>query len=106
DGQLISNEQQIQAVLRSLPEIWDHMKVQMTHNDNVTTFEDISRHLELEDERLEAAKPFNEDNFAKSNWGLKRKRDNKDTRLQIKLILRSKRNMLNMESMEARRIRP
>lgn len=76
-GQIISNEQQIQAVLRSLPESWDHMKVQMTHNVNVKTFEDISRHLELEDERLEAAKPFNEANFAKSNGDLKRKRGNK-----------------------------
>uniref|UniRef100_A0A0D3D3E6 DUF4219 domain-containing protein n=1 Tax=Brassica oleracea var. oleracea TaxID=109376 RepID=A0A0D3D3E6_BRAOL len=41
------------------------------------TFEDISRHFELEDERLKAARPFNEANFAKSNWDLKRKRGNK-----------------------------
>ena len=76
-GQVISNEQKIQAILRSLPESWDHMKVQMTHNANVKTFEDISRHFELEDERLKAARPFNEANFAKSNWDLKRKRGNK-----------------------------
>ena len=29
----------------------------MTHNENIKTFADIARHLELEDERLEAAKP-------------------------------------------------
>ena len=28
----------------------------MTHNDNVKTFEDISRHLELEAERQEVAR--------------------------------------------------
>lgn len=67
DGQIISNEQKIQAVLHSLPENWDHMNVQITLNVNVKIFEDISRHLELEDERLEAAIPFNEANFAKSN---------------------------------------
>ena len=33
------------------------MKVNMTHNENIKTFADIARHLELEDERLEAAKP-------------------------------------------------
>ena len=75
-GQIMSDEQQVQAVLRSLPESWDHMKIQMTHNDNVKTFEDISRHLELEDERLEAAKPFNEANYASSSSGMKRKRSN------------------------------
>ena len=75
-GQIMSDEQQVQTVLRSLPESWDHMKIQMTHNDNVKTFEDISRHLELEDERLEAAKPFNEANYASSSSGMKRKRSN------------------------------
>ena len=29
----------------------------MTHNENIKTFADIARHLELEDERLETAKP-------------------------------------------------
>ncbi|ESQ50057.1 hypothetical protein EUTSA_v10002214mg, partial [Eutrema salsugineum] len=75
-GQIMSNEQQVQAVLRSLPESWDHMKIQMTHNENVKTFEDISRHLELEDERIEASKSFNEAKFASSNSGLKRKKGN------------------------------
>ncbi|VVA98469.1 unnamed protein product [Arabis nemorensis] len=76
-GQTIFDEQQVQAVLRSLPESWDNMKVQMTHNVNVKTFEDISRQLELEDERLEAAIPFSEANIAGSSSGLKRKKGNK-----------------------------
>ncbi|CAA7035581.1 unnamed protein product [Microthlaspi erraticum] len=98
-GQIMSDEQQVQAVLRSLPESWDHMRMQMTHNVNVKTFEDISRHLELEDERLEAAKPFNEANYANSNSGLKRKRGNNgnkapdqpDPKRQKKYVKRGKR---------------
>ena len=44
-------------MIRSLPASWEHMKVNMTHNENIKTFADIAHHLELEDERLEAAKP-------------------------------------------------
>ena len=33
------------------------MKVNMTHNENIKTFADIARHLELVDERLETSKP-------------------------------------------------
>ena len=47
----------MQVVIRSLPHSCEHMKVNMTHNENIKTFADIARHLELEDERLEAAKP-------------------------------------------------
>ncbi|KAK0585875.1 hypothetical protein LWI29_035524 [Acer saccharum] len=32
------------------------MKINMTHNDNIKTFDDISLHVKLEDERLEATK--------------------------------------------------
>ncbi|KAK0583239.1 hypothetical protein LWI29_034969 [Acer saccharum] len=55
-GHTLTDEQQIQAVIRSLPNSWENMKINMTHNDNIKTFDDISRHVELEDERLEAAK--------------------------------------------------
>ena len=44
-------------MIRSLPTSWEHMKVNMTHNENIKTFANIARHLELEDERFEAAKP-------------------------------------------------
>ncbi|TXG60589.1 hypothetical protein EZV62_015162 [Acer yangbiense] len=53
-GHTLIDEQQIQAVIRSLPNSWENMKINMTHN--IKTFDDISRHVELEDERLEAAK--------------------------------------------------
>ena len=50
----LSDEQQVQAVIRSLPDSWVHMKQIMTHNDNIKNFSDISRHVELEAERQEA----------------------------------------------------
>ena len=55
-GHNLTQEQQLQAVIRSLPNSWEQMKQNMMHNESVKTFEDISRHLELEAERLEAAK--------------------------------------------------
>jgi hypothetical protein len=44
-------------VIRSLPSSWEAMSQNLTHNENIKTFDDVSRHLELEAERLEAAKP-------------------------------------------------
>jgi len=32
-----------------------YMNINMTHNENIVTFDDIARHLELKDERLKAA---------------------------------------------------
>ncbi|PKI68245.1 hypothetical protein CRG98_011381 [Punica granatum] len=65
-------------MIRSLPSSWEHMKANMTLNENVRTFEDISRYLELEDERLKAAKSSSEANAAHSGLrktnGSKRKR--------------------------------
>ncbi|KAK2969136.1 hypothetical protein RJ640_013085 [Escallonia rubra] len=52
----LTGEQQVQALICSLPKSWEHTIVNMTHNDNIRTFEDITWHLELEDKRLEAAK--------------------------------------------------
>ncbi|OMO94612.1 hypothetical protein CCACVL1_05905 [Corchorus capsularis] len=68
-GVALTNEQQVQAVISSLPDSWEHMKANMTHNESVRTFEDIARHLELEDERLKAAKPATDGvaNVAESN---------------------------------------
>ncbi|OMO58188.1 Integrase, catalytic core [Corchorus capsularis] len=68
-GVALTNEQQVQAVISSLPDSWEHMKANMTHNERVRTFEDIARHLELEDERLKAAKPATDGvaNVAESN---------------------------------------
>ncbi|KAJ4745000.1 Retrovirus-related pol polyprotein from transposon tnt 1-94 [Rhynchospora pubera] len=51
-GHVLSNEQQLQAVIRSLPRSWEHMRVNLTHNDNIRTFDEVARHVELEEDRL------------------------------------------------------
>ena len=66
-GHVLSDEQQVQAVIRSLPHSWEHMKVNLTHNESIITFDDVSRHLELEDERLEAAKSSSDVFMAESS---------------------------------------
>ena len=55
-GNVLTDEQQVQAVIRSLPDSWVHMKQIMTHNENIKNFSDISRHVELEAERQEATR--------------------------------------------------
>ena len=76
-GHALTDEQQVQAVIRSLPYSWEHMKVNMTHNENIKTFANIAHHLELEDERIEAAKPDAQEYVAASSSknvpGFKRK---------------------------------
>jgi hypothetical protein len=68
-------------VIRSLPSSWDAMSQNLTHNENIKTFEDVSRHLELEAERLEAAKPNSSAYLAESSsrkaFRLKRKNNGK-----------------------------
>jgi len=55
-GHELTNELQDQTVIRSLPYSWDHMRMTLTHNEYTKTFEDVRQHLELEEERQEAAK--------------------------------------------------
>uniref|UniRef100_A0A2N9FZX9 Integrase catalytic domain-containing protein n=1 Tax=Fagus sylvatica TaxID=28930 RepID=A0A2N9FZX9_FAGSY len=55
-GNVLTDEQQVQAVIRSLPDSWISMKQIMTHNENIKNFADISRHVELDAERQEATK--------------------------------------------------
>ena len=52
----LTDEQQVQAVIRSLPHSWEHMNIYLTHNESIKSFEDAMRHLELEEDRLLAAK--------------------------------------------------
>ena len=47
-GHEMTDEQQVQAVIRSLPSNWEHIRVNLTHNDNIKTFDDVARHVELE----------------------------------------------------------
>jgi hypothetical protein len=35
-------------VIRSLPDSWEQMKLNMTQNESIQTLEDLSHHLELE----------------------------------------------------------
>jgi hypothetical protein len=58
-GHEMTDEKQVQAVIRSLPSNWEHMRVNLTHNDNIKTFDDVARHVELEEDRLHAEKPIN-----------------------------------------------
>ena len=55
-GHTLTDEQQVQAVIRSLPHSWEHMKIHLTYNESIKSFEDAMRHLELEEDRLLAAK--------------------------------------------------
>ena len=48
----LTDEQQVQAVIRSLPNCWEHLRINVTHNDNIKTFDDVARHVELEEDRL------------------------------------------------------
>ncbi|KAH0755134.1 hypothetical protein KY290_025404 [Solanum tuberosum] len=78
-GHVLSDEQQVQAVIRSLPNNWEHLKVNLTHNDSIKTFSDVARHVELKDECLGAAKAASHAFVAESNGtkssGFKRKKN-------------------------------
>jgi hypothetical protein len=66
-GNNLTDEQQVQAVIRSLPSSWETMSQNMTHNEYIKSFDDVARHLELEAERLEAAKPNGSVYMAETN---------------------------------------
>ena len=55
-GNVLTDEQQVQDVIRSLPDSWISMKQIMTYNGNIKNFANISRHVELEAERHKATK--------------------------------------------------
>ena len=55
-GHPLTDEQQVQAMIRSLPQNWEHIKMHLAHNANIQTLEDVMRHLELEEDRLMASK--------------------------------------------------
>ena len=66
-GNNLTDEQQVQTVIRSLPSSWETMCQNLTHNENIKTFDDVARHLELEAERLETAKPISSVHMAKTS---------------------------------------
>ena len=46
----IIDKQQVQVVIRYLPSNWKHMRVNLTHNDNIKTFDDVACHVKLEED--------------------------------------------------------
>lgn len=54
-GTELTDEQQVLAVLRSLPEqTWGHVKLVLTHNEQIKTFDSVASHLKLEADRRES----------------------------------------------------
>ena len=53
-GHILTDEQYVQAVIRSPPHLWLHMKKILTHNENINNFKDISCHVELKVDRIVA----------------------------------------------------
>ena len=45
----LTDEQQVQDVIRSLPNAWEHIRINLTHNGNIRTFDDVARHVKLEE---------------------------------------------------------
>ncbi|KAJ9700896.1 hypothetical protein PVL29_006293 [Vitis rotundifolia] len=66
-GHVFTDEQQVEVVIKSLPKSWEHMVVNMTHNESVKTFDNIVRHFELETERLMVARPIEQAHVVESN---------------------------------------
>ena len=57
-GHDMIDEQQVQAMIHSLPSHWEHMRVNFTHNDNIKTFDDIACYVKLEKDRFLTEKLF------------------------------------------------
>ncbi|GAV81340.1 UBN2_2 domain-containing protein [Cephalotus follicularis] len=76
-GNALSDEQQVQAMIRFLPDSWVSMRQILTHNENIKNFADVSRHVELEAEREEVTRAtalFAQRGKRHGNWS---KRKNK-----------------------------
>ena len=43
-----THKQQVLAVIYFFPCKWEHMRINLTHNDNIKIFDDVARHVELE----------------------------------------------------------
>ena len=57
-GHKMTNEQQVHAMICSLLNNWEYMHVNLTHNDNIKTFDDVARYVQLEEDKLFAEKPI------------------------------------------------
>ena len=45
-------------MIRFLPSAWEHLRINLTHIDNIKTFDDVARHFKLEEDRRLAHKPY------------------------------------------------
>ena len=54
-------------MIHSLSSSWETICQNLTHNENIKTFDDVVRHLELETEHLEATKPISFVHMAKTS---------------------------------------
>ena len=59
-GHEMTDEQQVQCVIHSLPSSWEHMRVNLIHNDNIKTFDNVAHHVKLEEDCLFIEKPVHE----------------------------------------------
>lgn len=48
---VLTKEQQIQIVLCALPISWETMKINLSHNESIAIFSQLSYHLKLEEEQ-------------------------------------------------------
>ena len=55
----MTDEQQVQVVILSLPSNWEHICVNFTHNDNIKIFNDVVHRVELEEDRFLVKKHVN-----------------------------------------------
>ena len=46
-GSVLTNEQKISSVLRSLPDSWDTVRTMLMYNTSITNLSDLSHHLKL-----------------------------------------------------------
>ncbi|GAV73343.1 UBN2_2 domain-containing protein, partial [Cephalotus follicularis] len=73
----LSDEQQVQAVIRSLPNSWVNRRQILTHTENIKNFADVSRHVKLEAEREEAIRAialFAQRGKRHGNWSKRKKK--------------------------------
>ena len=56
-GHQLTDKQQVQVMIRSLPNAWEHLRINLTHNDEIKTFDDVAQHVELEEDLLLIDKP-------------------------------------------------
>ena len=65
-GHQLTDEQQVQSVICSILNAWEHLRINLTQNDNIKTFDDVAQHVELEEDHLLAYKPVGQGYMTKS----------------------------------------